>query len=176
LFVVRFDQRSCASDRPADGRKHPPRPIIRSDGGPSARVWGQTRRWRTFLLGVWDGADVEIPTCILSAAVKSAHTPVPQRLLVYQAQHGGSWPLSLLWQDRFRVYVELDPHPGGYPCLGFAGFRFQFMVSCACARAPRDRAYRRTRAIKRRSEQCSMGTNKRTGFRTFACLLLIDNW
>ena len=39
-------------------------------------VWGQTQRRRNFLLGVWGGADVKIPTYIVSRAVEGAHTPL----------------------------------------------------------------------------------------------------
>jgi hypothetical protein len=40
-------------------------------------AWGRTQWWRTFLLGVWGEADVEIPAYILSGAAEGAHALLP---------------------------------------------------------------------------------------------------
>ena len=70
-------------------------------------VWGQTQRRRNFLLGVWGGADVKIPTYIVSRAVEGAHAS----LLVYVPRMWprGSSPASALWQDLKRALRGLRP-------------------------------------------------------------------
>jgi hypothetical protein len=82
-------------------------------------VWGQTQRRRTFLLGVWGGADVEILAYILFRAAEGAHAP-----LSACSECGPAEAHLLLHFVRTsnELYVDPDPHPGGYQYLLFESY------------------------------------------------------
>ena len=82
-------------------------------------VWGHTQRWRTFLLGVWGGADVEIPIYILLRAAEGAHALLPACPECGPAE---AHPLLHFGRTSIELYVDPDHHPGGYQYLLFTGF------------------------------------------------------
>ena len=81
------------------------------------RAWGQTQRWRTFLLGVWGGADVNIPAYILFRAVEGAHVMLP---VCPECGPAEANPLLHFGRTAFELCEDPDPHPGGYQYLLFA--------------------------------------------------------
>lgn len=73
-------------------------------------VWGQTQRRRNFLLGVWGGADVKIPTYIVSRAVEGVHAPL---LVCPECGPAEAHPLLHFGRTSNELYVDSDHHPGG---------------------------------------------------------------
>ena len=79
-------------------------------------AWGRTQWWRTFLLGVWGEADVEIPAYILSGAAEGAHALLPACPECGPAE---AHPLLVLHFGRASIELNMDPDPdpGGYEYL-----------------------------------------------------------
>ena len=74
-------------------------------------AWGQTQWWRTFLLGVWGEADVEIPAYILSGAAEGAHALLPACPFCSPTK---AHPILNCRRTAFELHVLRDHHPGGY--------------------------------------------------------------
>ena len=77
---------------------------------------------------MWGGTDVKIPAGILFMAVKGVHASLPPSPFCGPAKARASNPE--LPQDHIRaLYVDPDPHPGGYSYLRLQIFRLN---PCMC--------------------------------------------
>ena len=83
-------------------------------------AWGQTQRWRTFLLGVWGGADVKIRAYILFRAAEGAHAMLPACPECGPAE---AHPLLHFGRTAFELCEDPDHHPGGSRYLRIEGCR-----------------------------------------------------